>query len=71
MVSKSAHQESKVKREPDKLKVKILLATATADLEIQSAKTALLVLHYLAPTRRVGSFLLWLVPPNTGLASCS
>lgn len=71
MVSKSAHQERKVKREPDKLKVKILLAAATADSEIQSAKTALLFPHYSALTCRVRSFLLWPIPPNTGLAGCS
>lgn len=71
MVSKSAHQESKVKREPDKLKAKIFLATAISDWEILNTKAALLFPHYSALTERVGGFLLWLVPPSTPLAGCS
>lgn len=69
MVTKSAHQESKVKREGDNLKVKLFLTTETstdtADLEIQRTEVALPSPHYLTSTCRVRRFHLWLVPHNT------
>lgn len=69
MVSKSAHQESKVERERHNSKVKIFLTTETsadtAALELQRTKVALPSPHYLASTCSVGPFHLRLVSPNT------